>query len=489
MEKYLYGANIKGVQQFIFQTGKLTEIIGASEIVEDICNTFFKEQILTLGISIEKYESNRIVTAAGIIKFVFDNKEKCENFVRTFPKNVYNKAPHIIFNQVVVKITKNKPNGEDFKNLEERLKTQRNKNVAPTESGLRITERSRRTGLPGIKFSKNEVLDNISSLKQEAAEKKQLNEKLSSEGISYEFPSNIDEIKSKHNSFVAIIHADGNNLGKTIRALNEKNANLSTSELFKLNKDFSSAIDQITLTAAKNAINKTFNGSRKIPLRPVIIGGDDFTVICNAEYALELTKNYLSEFETESGKVLTNLGLHPITSCAGIAYIKANYPFHYGVKLAEDLCGFSKYEAKQIDNTNVPSCLTFHRVLSSFIGDYKNDIIKRELTATAAGLNFCGGPYFVSNHNTTIQRLLEMVECLKDKNTPVSKLSKWIYTCYVSKYLAIEDLKRIIQILEESQNDNIISTLELQSLLDQMNNGRGIIKTSLYDAIIINSLN
>ena len=43
MEKFLYGATIKGIQSFIFETNELKDIVGASEIVEQICTEDFKK--------------------------------------------------------------------------------------------------------------------------------------------------------------------------------------------------------------------------------------------------------------------------------------------------------------------------------------------------------------------------------------------------------------------------------------------------------------
>jgi hypothetical protein len=86
-----------------------------------------------------------------------------------------------------------------------------------------------------------------------------------------------------------------------------------------------------------------------------------------------------------------------------------------------------------------------------------------------------------------------MTDCLKNENTPTSKLREWIYTCYVNKHLAKEDLKRIIQILNEKSMKNIVDTLKLQTLLDSMKirniDNSPLVKTSLYDAITIDSLN
>jgi hypothetical protein len=62
--KYLYGAAIQGIQSYIFQTDKLKEIVGASELVERICTEFFKN-----GFGNGKFkEENKILSAAGNIK-------------------------------------------------------------------------------------------------------------------------------------------------------------------------------------------------------------------------------------------------------------------------------------------------------------------------------------------------------------------------------------------------------------------------------------
>jgi len=495
MTKYLYGANVKAVQQFIFQTDKLKEIIGASELVEQICTSLFQEKTGNFK------SKNCIIAAAGLIRYIFEDEKECQDLVRIFPKVVFDTAPGIVFNQAVVQMANDQPTGEELIELEQRLKTQRNKAAPPLEIGLQITERSRRTGLPGIVFDSDEVLDKATELKKKANEEgiDSLGKKLCSESVQYLFPSDLKEITSKKN-YIAIIHADGNNLGKAIRDLNKNNPTDKSSTV--LNKNFSQAIESATVAAAKTAISKTFSDiiaktERKdgvqtvtLPMRPVIFGGDDFTVICNAEYAMELTSIYLAEFEKETAAAFNSnsLSLPALTACAGIAYIKTNYPFHYGARLSQDLCDFSKKVAKQKNSDNVPACLTFHRVQSSFVGEF-SDLIDRELTASATGLLFCGGPYFVSSENPTIEKLKNQVLCLQNQNTQRSKLREWISTCHISRYLAIEDLERIIEILKDKNNQDIITDLDLEDLLKKIKNNEKIIQTSLYDAMTIHSLN
>ena len=77
MNQYLYGAAVQGIQSFIFQTNTLREIVGASELVEEICTKMFAEQ---LGISKTNLDNdgNAIINAAGNIKYIFNNEDKCK---------------------------------------------------------------------------------------------------------------------------------------------------------------------------------------------------------------------------------------------------------------------------------------------------------------------------------------------------------------------------------------------------------------------------
>lgn len=68
------------------------------------------------------------------------------------------------------------------------------------------------------------------------------------------------------------------------------------------------------------------------------------TMICKASLALDYVKVYLEEFENATRQKLgADNGL---TACAGIAFIKSSYPFHYGYDLAETLCTQAKIVSK-----------------------------------------------------------------------------------------------------------------------------------------------
>lgn len=120
--KFLYGASVQGIQSFIFQTSKLAEIVGASELVEQICTSFFKEQIGSGNFK----EENLILGAAGNIKYIFDNASSCQELVRKFPKAVMEMVPGITISQAVVEYEQGGLNSA-LQKLEDKLRVQRNK--------------------------------------------------------------------------------------------------------------------------------------------------------------------------------------------------------------------------------------------------------------------------------------------------------------------------------------------------------------------------
>ncbi len=74
---YLYGFTIQGIQNYIFNTNKLKEIIGASEIIEKICTELFQVNCPNFN---EKY---LLLNAAGNIRYIFSNKDDVKIFSET----------------------------------------------------------------------------------------------------------------------------------------------------------------------------------------------------------------------------------------------------------------------------------------------------------------------------------------------------------------------------------------------------------------------
>ena len=142
--KYLYGAAVHSIQNFIFETGKLKEIVGASELVLQICGEHFEK-------AVPNYQpSQHILKAAGKIIYRFDQEEDCQAVIKNFTKMVKELAPAIQFSQAVVAIEDNGSKAA-LNKLDDLLDAQRNRSNPSHGMGLMITERARRTGRAGFK--------------------------------------------------------------------------------------------------------------------------------------------------------------------------------------------------------------------------------------------------------------------------------------------------------------------------------------------------
>ena len=97
---YLYGASVQGIQSFIFQTNKLKEIVGASELVEQICTNEFDAFCEEKGIKL--FPDDFIIKVAGNIKYLFQSDDDCKQVIKEFPKHIANLAPGITISQAVV---------------------------------------------------------------------------------------------------------------------------------------------------------------------------------------------------------------------------------------------------------------------------------------------------------------------------------------------------------------------------------------------------
>ena len=474
MSKYLYGAAVQGIQEFIFKTNELKHIVGASELVEKICTSAFDEFAKN---------GESVVRAAGNIKFIFNEEVDCERAVREFPKKVMTMAPGITISQAVTLLDDNF--GDAVDKLENLLKTQRNKVPQSVTLGLMGIKRTNNTGLPVTSFEQKKEGEELKTYYYDDATRSKLGitnkgennpearvwdlcEKsfgipIMKRNIAY----NISEITGQ-NDWIAIIHADGNGLGKIVQKVGR---------VKDIYKEFSVRLDKATTQAAQ-ATFKAIAEMHKldtcdlIPIRPVVLDGDDMTVIIRGDLAIDYATIFMNEFEnatkTEIGHILKGnptlendvfeSGEDYLTACAGIAFIKSSYPFYYGYQLAEDLCGKAKKDTKALAGENAlpKSCLMFHKVQDSFITKY-DDIVARELTADDE-LSFKAGPYYLHGEERinryTIKNLIDFSNLLdnEDGDGIRSGIRQWITARLGDANFAMQRKKRMQQVFKSDES-------------------------------------
>lgn len=507
----LYGASVQGIQNFIFNTKELKDIAGASELVEDICTTLFRFTLEQVYGDHDKenfrqiHDNNTIVSAAGNIKYVFDDESKCREFVKIFPFIVSRYAPGITISQAVVRVG-SEVFSKAVDELEDKLKAQRNRLLRNLNLGLMGIQRSRQTGLPVMAVSGNDHLDEASFKKRYVHgfdgnlckdKSGKLIQRRAAELCRKAF--GIQDIKDsdvameigrmvKFNDWIAVIHADGNGVGQVVRKVGH--------DLEKF-KEFSKRLNAATMSASADAFEKVkdmFADSDVIPIRPVVLGGDDITVICRADMALPYTEAFLKSFEEHTAVQVRDLlggvfskGAYRdrLTACAGIAYVKSSYPFYYAYELAEQLCKAAKVDAK--DNEDIrngeelpQSCIQFHKVQSSFISDY-DEIIRRELSPSS-GMSLKYGPYYLNEKygRWTLSKFNDVLNELSRKdNSLASSLRKWLTDIHDNPERAFQKRERISNFLNHEQ----------RKLFDQIVPHDSVGKSPAYDLLAIYSVN
>jgi hypothetical protein len=207
--------------------------------------------------------------------------------------------------------------------------------------------------------------------------------------------------------WLAVIHADGNGVGGVLRRLAEGMA--EQEDHVAALRDFSTGLELVALSAFDAALSEAVADVEKrrelgpdeeIPLVPLVLGGDDLTVVCHGALALPFTISYLRAFQRESvvelGWALPSAGneVPPgLTAAAGVAFVKHHYPFHAAYQLAEGLSGSAKLAKLHATGR---SSVDFHVHLGSTGAELAS--IRRERHSQGPqedAIALWGGPYLV----------------------------------------------------------------------------------------------
>jgi hypothetical protein len=220
------------------------------------------------------------------------------------------------------------------------------------------------------------------------------------------FPKKLDHIgRTEHeSSYIAIVHADGNNMGKRFKEYGRAAKN--DREYINRMRDFSAKVDEAGRTSLKNVLKKLMNSIKAetntldgkfdkfelskpsqnsskhcLPFRPLVYGGDDVTFICDGRLGIELAVVYLKEFEKQSDKMPDGKKL---TACAGVCLVKTHYPFARAYELSEALCKSGKDLLRKTKHEG--SAIDWHIANTGLFGSLSN-IREREYCVESGKLN------------------------------------------------------------------------------------------------------
>jgi hypothetical protein len=104
-----------------------------------------------------------------------------------------------------------------------------------------------------------------------------------------------------------------------------------------------------------------------MPARPVLLGGDDITIIVRADLALAFTEQLLIEIETLCENIVEDKSKGALSACAGIAIVRPGTPFLTASHLAESLCNHAKRAVKTKDKIEHARRLGYASALSFYL--------------------------------------------------------------------------------------------------------------------------
>ncbi len=192
--------------------------------------------------------------------------------------------------------------------------------------------------------------------------------------------------------WIGVVHADGNGIGQLLVALGGETANGSAESYWEDLSKLSAAIDGTGVKAFAQALGET-------PAVPLILGGDDLTVLLRGQDALPFAVRYLKAFDELTGGDPDISRLAPdgrLAACAGVAIVKRSHPFSAAYELAEQLADSAKRVKRRVvtreDRTVACSALDFHVLYDSTGAQLPR--IRRQLERPDAVMH--GRPYVVT---------------------------------------------------------------------------------------------
>ncbi|MEZ7890110.1 MAG: hypothetical protein QMC67_00035 [Candidatus Wallbacteria bacterium] len=372
----LFTFDFASKQKYIFATNALREIIGASEILDKL-NSQFKNE----------FGNDVKYSGGGNGLAVFQTQEKVDQAISFLQKNCSSYG--LTFSYATLEAEK--LTHESHEKLKSMLINSKKSGILPYFEPLlphgAICQSCGRRNSTKNPHNTEERLCNICRQKQENAKNAHADiieamQKLNPEihgGPEKWFLMNTDEIKeynseNKLYGIFAVVKMDGNSLGKKIRTFLE--ADPKNIEKFS---DISNGINEASKQAIANACCHHFKEyimkNKKMPFRPIIIGGDDIAFLIDPSIAFEFTKTVSDEFTKNTKKLDTS----SITISAGIAFTHSSFPLSKSIELAEELLSNSKKYGVMVNKENPPAMIDY-QVLYGSLNDNITEIRDREYT-------------------------------------------------------------------------------------------------------------
>ncbi len=438
--------DVVSIQKYIFGSNRLKDNLGASHIIKMLFTEFAKTVSQTT-FDLEDREVERIfsswrkrpeailleedaqvpfeigMTDGGKTLMLFRDKCVAKKFMKAFTRELLICYPGI---HLAVAMQENFPIGENgFKqalaDLFSKLMTNRNRlfpaTVLPSHGITAVHSQGGET--INLRYDDTETTQLLPSetarkRKEAAVEEGKRQETLSNKGYKgYSFTNLTDALgQTEGDNYIAVVYIDGNNIGdwfkESTSLLDYRQRSVN---MFRITEEsYWDMIDAAVRVVEKigemkrskrdNELVgfdiKSDGGKKVLPLRPIILGGDDLTFVCHGKLALYFTEIFINSWVQKANDPDRGLEKHKsngrrFDACGGIAFAKTKAPFYRIYQFAEEGCSIAKKKAR---NNGSGSWIDFQLVRGTKSGNLE-DIRKQE--SKIGGIELYYGPYLLTD--------------------------------------------------------------------------------------------
>lgn len=345
--RYLLIYEVSKKQDYIFSSKLLRENVSRSENIAYVTSPKFLLQEFP-----EQFDENKnlINAGGGHTVLQFDSREEAAGFAQDMTLAVLQRWPDIELFTRIIPVDETKTTlGDAIKELTRQLEIKKSRRETSFRRLSYGVEKLDRETFRPKKAEEAESKINLPSFQAPAG---------------WNYPVIIDELCGR-DSYAAIIHIDGNAMGKRVQKVYDDTSGGWDECRHRLQafssqimKDFESAFGEMVneVIAQKNSgtLDALELKDGKLPVRPVILAGDDVCFITAGSIGLECARVFLEKLSHKS------LNGTPYSACAGITIVNKKYPFHAAYGYSEELCDNAKRFSAACSQNKSVSAMDWH---------------------------------------------------------------------------------------------------------------------------------
>lgn len=344
-ERYLTILEVSQKQAYIFASNKLKDNVTNSAVIACVMSpNYFTEKINDDNLF--SANKNLVYSGGGHTVLEFATMELAKEFTQKITTAILKEYPGIEVFAKTIEYDSKVSAGENLRALSSALERKKALRKAAFHQGsFGIEQMDPNTLSPVAK----EVPETVGKMPET---EKTVEKELSAEVFGYQNVSKFEELggsKGKSN-FVAVVHIDGNAMGKRVENLHAQNKDAEW-DAYKaklkafsdaIDKDFKEAYKDMVSLVAENLKNDKLEvldlAENRFPVRRIITAGDDICFVCDGRLGLECAVAFIRAL---AGKTNSVDG-EGYAACAGVAIVHQKYPFYRAYELAEQLCSNAK---------------------------------------------------------------------------------------------------------------------------------------------------